>query len=328
MQLDEKKLMPLVGIVIPTWNLANDTENCLNDLLNQDYSGIEITIVDNDSKDHTVEMIQKNYPQIKLIRNPTNLGFAAACNLGIRHAKARGAEFIFLINNDTEIPADVVRLMVEYAGSHPESALFGTCIKPITSGDVLAKTRTNMHALWGNKKNKQTIDRSGPVDLIWGCGMLIRSQLIDAIGYFDPTFFAYDEDRDFCMRTRQAGYEIHLVAEVEIRHKISRSTGGLLKDSSFRAYLLGRNRVRLWKKHATKANAGVYIVRGIMLFLIAFCSRWLRRNPKASTAAMFGIFEGLFSSPRSWPRFPKRFCDIDGIEPQKIAGYLTKLNCT
>ena len=325
--MNEKNVMPLVGIVIPTWNLASDTEKCLNDLMNQEYPGIEITVVDNDSKDHTVEMIQKNYPQVHLIRNPTNLGFATACNIGMRHAKARGAEFIFLINNDTEIPANIIGLLVEYAGNHQESELFGTCIKPIPSGERLTKTRTNMYALWSNKKNKQSIDRSGPVDLIWGCGMLLRSQLLDVIGYFDPTFFAYDEDRDFCMRTRQAGYEIHLVAEAEVGHKISLSTGGLLKDSSFRAYLLGRNRVRLWKKHATKSNTLIYIVRGIILFLIAFCSRWLRRNPQASTAAMFGIFEGLISAPMSWPRFPKRFCDIEGIDPKKIARYIANVNC-
>ncbi len=299
--------------------------DCLNSLAEQTQASMLTIIVDNGSQDGTPSLIRERFPRVRLICNATNLGFAEACNIGIRVAMQAGAEFIFLLNNDTVVSCDLLQRMLRYANRHPEAAIFGARLDCASPPPSVVFSRKNIQLYWSVRKNRQSQCQvqmtSGPVDLVWGCGMLIRTSLLRQIGLFDPTFFAYDEDRDLCLRTRRAGHEIHLVGDAVIQHKVSASTGGLYRDSSFRAYLLGRNRVRLWKRNLTWGSAPQFAVSFFVRILIIVLSRWLRRNPQAATAALYGMYEGVVSGPQAWPRFPSRYCDVPGLDSAQIHDY-------
>lgn len=246
-----------LSIIIVNWKVKDLLKKCLDSILL--YKGnynLEIFVVDNNSQDGSLEMLKSNYPQIKLLALPKNIGFGAANNLAIKDAKA---DYIFLLNPDTEITAGFLPKIFNYAENNPTVGIFGPKIVN-DDGSQQASIRRSpdlwsqiliMFKLKNILKNNKALNnyllkdfdynKTQTVDQIMGAAMFIRKSVFDKIGLFDEKFFIWFEEVDLCQRARQAGIVIKYFSEAAIIHHGARSfkkRGALKKQIFFNKSLL------------------------------------------------------------------------------------------
>jgi GT2 family glycosyltransferase len=120
--------LPRVDIIVLNWNGLRDTLHCLQSLKRADYPAFRVLVVDNGSSDASSTSIRQRFPEVTLIENSENLGFTGGNNIGMRQALEEEADYVLLLNNDTEVAPDAVRLLVETAESDPRIGIAGPII--------------------------------------------------------------------------------------------------------------------------------------------------------------------------------------------------------
>jgi GT2 family glycosyltransferase len=242
---------PKVFVIILNWNLKDDTIACVDSVLASGYAGQQIVVVDNGSQDGSVQALTSRYGDtLYLIAHEENLGFARGVNAGIRHALSQGADWILLLNNDTVIAPDMVERLITAADCQPDAGILAPAIFYYDQPDVVWRLGDRHHR-WlpiPTKVPPEEIETQEvlSVDYVTGCGMLVRREVFSVIGLFDPQYFMYYEDADFCRRAAKAGFSILCVAGARIWHKVSRSSHrhvGRLR------YLRTRYRVQFYRQH-------------------------------------------------------------------------------
>jgi len=242
---------PLVSIIILNYNGRDFIEECLGSVLSQTYKSFEIIVVDNASEDGSREILRERYlPDITLIENNVNLGFAAGNNIAFQ--KANG-EFIAILNNDAvadsgwleELVCAVQRCDYSY-GMWASKILFYDNRRIIdTAGHLIYPDGLNR----GRGKGETDIgqyDKEEEVFFPSGCAALYRKKMLDEIGFFDPDFFAYGDDTDVGLKARLAGWKCLYVPTAVVYHRSSATTG---RYSPMKAYLVERNRVWILIKY-------------------------------------------------------------------------------
>lgn len=202
-----------VSIIIVTHNSEDTLRDCLASL-----PPVEVIVVDNASTDGT-RAIAREYPNITLIENQ-NVGFGAACNLGVSHSKN---DFILLLNPDAALTPGALDVLLASLDKHPECAIIGPrIIEPTGEIELSWGQDPGILSEWKRKKEHQTGGSEYPqdqsVDWISGACMLIRREAWDAIKGFDPGFFLYFEDADLCRRLRLEQWTIRYHAAATINH--------------------------------------------------------------------------------------------------------------
>ncbi len=238
---------PRVGIVVLNWNGLQDTLECLESLSGMAYTNREIIIVDNGSTDGSPEAIRERYPEVRLLRNARNLGFAGGNNAGIRKALDDGAEMVWVLNNDTIVEKDALSHLVATAMDSEEIGLASPVIRYYDDPGTVQFCGSYIE--W-EKKRIVHMDEMGanignnmPMCL-WGTALLIKRSSIDRIGFLDEKYFAYHEDEEYSMRAVRAGLRNVVEPQAVIFHKNSRSTGS--NDAPFQVFLRSRNIYFLW----------------------------------------------------------------------------------
>jgi len=242
--------MKKVSILIITWNGRHHLEMCLSSVKNLIYPNIEIIVVDNGSTDDSIEFLRKNYPEVKIVHNKTNLGFAGGNNAGI---KVVTGEFLLLLNNDTKVTRTFVTEMIkvievdEEIGAVQAKTLSMDDPRKLDSiGAFLTGTGFLYHYGYLQKDMKK-FDRRINLYTAKGACMMIRKSVIDKIGLFDNDFFAYFEETDFCHRLWLAGYSIKYVPEAVIYHKIGGTSNKM--NNSFIQFHSFKNRICSYLKN-------------------------------------------------------------------------------
>jgi len=227
---------PLVGIVILNWNRPLDTIACLESLTATTYENRHVIVVDNGSTDGSPQQILAAVPGVELLVNSRNLGFAAGANVGIAQALKLGAKYVLLLNNDTVVAPDFLEPLVAICEGDPYVGIVGPKVYYYGTLQIFSNGGWPRRALPLVVRLVTPLGREDPADLgpelpqevgyIWGQAMLIRREVLEQIGLFDPDFFMYYEDCDFCFRASQAGFRLFYVPRSRIWHKIGRSTQG------------------------------------------------------------------------------------------------------
>jgi len=243
-----------ISIVIVNWNTKEILKNCLQSIYEQTKDiAFETIVIDNGSTDGSVEMIKGRFPEVVLIENDENRGFAAANNQGIAIAKG---QYVLLLNSDTVILDNAIEKTFKFAEENPDSGVIGCRV--LNSDKTLQPTCFMFPSLvnrvlftgyfyklfpknkffgrermtWWNRNTQRE------VDVVTGCYMLVSRKAIEQVGVMDEIFFMYAEEIDWCYRFKQAGWKnlftpdaeiIHLGGASAIRHKAERA---LLKDKS------------------------------------------------------------------------------------------------
>ncbi len=209
---------PLVYCVLVNWNSWRDTVDCLRSLALQDYPNFHTLVIDNASTNDSVKRIRENCPQIQIIEAGGNLGFSAGCNIGIREALANGADFVWLLNNDTVAPPDTLTHLVNAAGTR--AGVTGTVLRYLHDPGVIQAWGGGNVIRWlGYVTHFSGPTPFGPDTFLTFASVLIRKQVFLDIGLLDEHYFMYFDDSDFCFRARSAGWELAVAADTAVLHK-------------------------------------------------------------------------------------------------------------
>ena len=239
-----------VNIVIPNWNGLRFLPDCLASIERQQCLDWRITVVDNGSTDGSVEYLRKARPKVHLISLPENRGFSAAVNAGILSSTC---QFVFLLNNDTELPPDCLHHLLKTAAElsgydffapkmlsfHEHSILDG-------AGDGYLRGGAG-YRLGTMEPDSACYSQPGPVFGACAGAALYRRNIFDSIGLFDEDFFAYLEDVDFNLRLNRAGCKGYYVPAAQVYHIGSASSGS--KFNPFTIRLSTRNSFYVLLKH-------------------------------------------------------------------------------
>ncbi|MFR0586599.1 glycosyltransferase family 2 protein [Lactobacillus porci] len=238
-----------VYLILVNYNGSKLTEECLDSIHKSEYDEkyeVHVIVVDNGSKvDETVALKQR-YKDVIFIRSEDNLGFAGGNNLGIKRALDEGADYVLLINNDTVLDRRMLQLLMKNV--KPDTVVTSKILyysKPDTiwcEGGVIDWKKGNSYNGKMGEKDTHNIENYY-CDFTSGCCMMISREIINTIGMLKDDYFMYCEDTEYCLRLKQAGYQIMVVPSATLYHKVSASSGG--EDSPFSVYYITRNRLRL-----------------------------------------------------------------------------------
>ena len=261
---------PLTSIVIVSWNGMHYLKDCIESIQSQDYKNIEICVVDNASHDGSAEFIEREFPDVHLVRNPTNQGFARGVNRGITHCRG---EVIMLLNQDTVLMQGCIRALTDELVSQAKVAIVGSKIldpdmKHLQHAGGIVHPNGLTDHIGAGEPDEGQYDLNQDCEYVTGACLAFKRQLIDRIGAFDERFHpAYFEELDFCLRATRAGYRVRYVSGSRLVHFESTSTGKL----SHRFYMMyHRNRLKFILKHHTFR----YLLGTFRRFEID----WIRRN--------------------------------------------------
>ncbi len=198
--------------IIITYNGEKLIRRCLNSL-KQSTISTDIIVIDNASGDRTTEIIEKEFPQVRLIKNKKNIGFGRANNIGLKIALEEKADYVVLLNQDTEILPDTLEEVIKIAKQNPEIGI----LSPLQLDKHHRPARLVYH--WFLKSNPAFFDDviSGnlksfyEVDFVSASFWLLPRRTLERVGGFNPVFFMYGEDTEYCLRTQGKGLKIATV---------------------------------------------------------------------------------------------------------------------
>ncbi len=308
-----------LSVVIVNYNVKHFLEQCLISVKKaMEQLESEVFVVDNNSVDGSVEMVREKFPNVKLIANNQNLGFAKANNQAIRKAKG---EYILLLNPDTVVEDNTFSKVVAFMDSHPDAGGLG--VKMVDgSGKFLPESKRGLptpatafykifglSALFPHSKRFSRYhlgfldeNKTHRVDVLAGAFMLLRKSVLDEMGLLDEDFFMYGEDIDLSYRITRAGYNNYYFPETRIIHYKGEST----KKSSVNYVLVFyRAMVIFAKKHFSAKRAGIFaFFINIAIYFRAFLALLSRFFKKALLPILdiIAMSVGVFLVKMFWER--------------------------
>lgn len=224
-----------ISVIIVNYNVREYLANCLASLRASQVQGtVEIIVVDNNSFDGSIDMVQSEFPEVRIVNNTANLGFAKAVNRGFENCSG---QYVLILNPDTIVQEDSLAVLTAYMDEHPEVAISGpkilnadgtlqlSCKRSfpapgIALPKILGFSKLFPRSPWAGRYNLTYLDPDliHKVDAISGSCMFIRRKTFEEIGLFDEKFFMFGEDLDFCYRAIKAGGEVHYVPITQIVH--------------------------------------------------------------------------------------------------------------
>ena len=251
---------PKVWIVLVDYNGLEDTRKCLRSLHLQTSSASTI-VVDNASVVNVTDALQAEFPWAHFVRSPVNGGWAGGNNIGMKYAIEQGADLVVLLNNDTVVAPDFVTRLATAARAHPDFGIIGPVIRfmdPPHEVQTDGVQFNRPHEAGFFQRHAVKLVTSTPpnvveVDIVNGCCLMVRRQVVEKMGYVDEQFFLIHEESDFCLRSQAAGFKNGVLAESLVWHKGSSTFKR--EGSRLQRYFDARNLVRLIRKHGHRAGS-------------------------------------------------------------------------
>lgn len=249
-----------LSIVIVNWNTRALLADCLDSVYAQaEGLVLEVFVVDNASADGSPAMVRERFPQVRLVANTANVGFAPANNQAIRQAVGR---HVLLLNSDTVVHAGALRQMVAFLDAHPRCGVAGACL--LNGDGSLQASWAQFPSLWSevlgrNLRVRQPLPGAAgqpafAVDWVGGACLMIRRAAIDQVGLMDERFFMYSEETDWCYRVKQAGWAIAYLPEARVTH----FGGASSRQNNVKMFVeLNRSKLYFFRKHYGPVRAGL-----------------------------------------------------------------------
>jgi GT2 family glycosyltransferase len=293
-----------VSVIIVNWNTRRLLEQCLSSLSKcADGVQLEVIVVDNASEDDSVQYVAQHFPEVRLIHNSVNRGFAAANNQGLAIAKGRN---ILFLNSDTIVHQGALKAMAKLLDNTPD---VGLCSCRLLNEDGSIQPNVHHFPSFGAMLQRYTIfkhpglfkaarafykmrdfpyDKTVPVDQVMGAVLMVKKELLEQIGNMDEKLFFYFEETDLCYRVKQAGFKVYFTPDGEITH-IGRASSALLGSHKVHAMFF-KSMFHYFRKTKGKVKTFLFsclFKPGVCLYMLCemilgFCSVvvfWcLRRN--------------------------------------------------
>lgn len=223
----QRVTLPSAYVIVLNWRGWKDTCRCLTQLCKLDYPALNIVVVDNGSGDGSEQRIRDTFPSLTVLQTGANLGYAGGNNVGIRFALDRGAKFVWLLNNDTDVPPGCLTVLVESMIVSPRLGILSPTVRdPATnSEEPLNDFPPGLQPAPRNMRDEY-LHGVQLLDCASGCSLLIRRETLEQLQGLDPTYFHFFEDTDFCWRAWSAGWLVGRTSAVTIDHRAGSSTTG------------------------------------------------------------------------------------------------------
>ena len=287
---------PIASIILVNWNGARHLPVCFTALRQQTVRDFEIILVDNASHDNSLELLTKDFPEVKVIALKDNLGFAGGSNVGIRAARG---QFIILLNNDTEVDARWLEEVIAAFERHPEAGSVASKMKLFDQRDKFHTTGDfyRLDGIPGNRGvwevDRGQYNREEYVFSACGGSAAYRRAVLDQIGLLDEEFFFSCEDVDLGWRAQLAGWRCVYAPRAVVYHKLKATGGGATAsfyDGRNFLWLIAKNYpASLWKINRNK------IIRKQWSLFSEAVRAW---RGAAARARIRGMLAGLIGLPR------------------------------
>ncbi|HEV2147373.1 MAG TPA: glycosyltransferase family 2 protein [Longimicrobiaceae bacterium] len=279
------RLVPDLSVVVVNRNTRELLEACLGSMwASPETVGVEVIVVDNGSTDGSVERVRERFPEVRLITNDENTGYAFPNNQGLAVSRGR---YVLLLNSDTEVRPRALSRLVEFMDAHPEAGACGPLLRfpdgrlqrscystpsPRTflSTILTLDRRFPRSRAFGNTHTGFAHDRTTEVETMLGAAFLVRRDVIEQVGVLDERLRIHYNDFDWCLRIRRAGWKIYFVHDAEVVHHLQATTRAENRHLELQPELV-RNLFDYFRKHY--GEAGVRWVR--LGMLVGWGGRWL-----------------------------------------------------
>ncbi|MBU0744181.1 MAG: glycosyltransferase family 2 protein [Gammaproteobacteria bacterium] len=297
----------LCSVIITNYNGKILLDECLSSLEKQTYGNYEVIIVDNASTDGSVDFVKEKFPWVKIVESHINYGFAEGNNIGVEYANG---DYIIFLNNDTEVEPHWLENMVNAAKSDPSIGIVGCKVLNAYQKDIIDVISFKQD-IYGFPKGIGRGERDfGQYNKIMECfvigaSLLIKREVIEKGGCFDPKYFIIGEDLDLCWRTRLMGYKILVTPFTYIYHKSS-STISRLEQYRVR-YYSKKNALRtLLKNYSGLTLLNILPKYFILLFMemlfLIFTTKSLTAKVHLASADIKAIIWNLKNFKDTWHR--------------------------
>jgi N-acetylglucosaminyl-diphospho-decaprenol L-rhamnosyltransferase len=269
-----------LGIVIVNYNVCDLLRGCLKSVYASTGLTFEVCVVDNASADGSADMIAREFPQVHLIRNQDNAGYAAANNLGLKHfgfgePPAASPPYALLLNPDTIVPIDGLARMIGVMDQRSDLGIAGpklvrldgsldlACRRSFPTPEVSFWRMTHLSKIFPHSKlfgryNMTYLDPNQPaeIDAVVGAFMLMRGAAIEQAGLLDESFWMYGEDLDWAYRIKHTGWKVYYYPQVVVQH-VKRASSGQSNEGAAKAkYEFDRAMWLFYRKHYQVHTSG------------------------------------------------------------------------
>ena len=302
--------LPVVSIVIVSWNTRELLAACLTSVREAAHEvdgRLEVVVVDNASRDGSPEMVHAQFPEVDLVRNTENVGFAAANNQAIRRTRGH---YVLLLNPDTEGRPGVLGTLVGFLETHPQAGAVGPRVKG-GRGEHQVSCYP-LPTLWRELWRLLHLDRVSPqgsypaslfeattpqrVESILGACLLVRRHALEATGLLDEQFFIYTEEIDLCRRLQDHGWHLYWIPQALIIHYGGASTTQVGRPMFVELY---RSKVQYFRKHFGRRGAigykAVLVATALPRLAVASVAMAVRPAQRAKWRALFSDYSLLLA---------------------------------
>jgi len=260
-----------LSIAIVSWNTRDLLDQCLESVYASSAGlGFETIVVDNASDDGSADMVASRYPDVELIQNRMNLGFAAACNLAFKHSTGR---YFLLLNSDTIVLGGALKAMIEFMDSHPDAGAAGcrllnrdgslqrSCsrfpdlITELFDALYLSKLFPKSRLFGCYSMSYWGFDEVREVDFAGGSCLIVRREAVEEVGLLDEGFFMYTEEADWCYRMWEQGWKVYYFPDAQVIHLGGESVRRYGSDILLQLYA---SRNRFIRKHRGSMAAAAH----------------------------------------------------------------------
>ena len=304
-----------ISIVVVSYNTASLTLDCIHSI-NENSAGlvVQVIVIDNNSTDRSTEKIAAEFPNVTIVENKTNRGFAAANNQGFALCES---QYILLLNSDTLIIGNVLKDSIAFLESNRDVGAMGCQV--LNPDQSIQATCSNYPSLFRLMIMALALDRvpyldfldtylmrswkrdaKREVEVISGCYILTRAEIIHSLGGLDERFFFFAEETDWCRRVREAGWKTVFAPVGKIVHY----GGGSVKKLNYkRDVMLTSAMVQLHEKHGGKA-AKIIAYITLMFFNLSRCTIWFIAavSNKANSRRARHFFNVMKDCRACWPK--------------------------
>ena len=246
------------SIIIVSYNTKALLKDCLTSVFSQTKGiNFEVLVVDNGSNDGSVKMVKKRFPQVILIENRKNFGFARANNQGLRKAKG---QYLLLLNSDTKIVDNALKELVSLAKKEKDLGIAGPKLlnpnktaQPST-GPFYTLPVVFLSLFRGDRFLRRSYQSKREVEWVSGACFLINQEIIEKIGFLDENFFMYVEEMEYCFRAKKAGYKTYFYPQAEVFHLVRGSATAGKQKAIWEIY---KGLLYFYQKHFVGWQRGV-----------------------------------------------------------------------
>lgn len=308
---------PKVFIILLNWNRLAEITDCLASLDRLDYPNYRVVVVDNGSTDGSTDRLAESRPEVALLCNGRNLGYTGGNNVGMRYALENGADYVWLVNNDTVVEPETLSRLVATGESSDRIGQVSPVIRFYEDPG-----RLQFHGAYPDWDRQKIVSQvlygvdisQMPQDeiLLTGAALLVKRRVLETVGFFNEKLFAYWEDHDYSVRINRAGFLSVLSPEATVYHKTIVPERLHVTRPPYYYYYTNRNEYFFWTAHLPARNRRFYTARFLASAVADAANCLYAKSPECADACLDGAWNALRGIGGSWderkhmPRLVKR----------------------